>query len=135
MQLMFLSKLDKKQIIDLINYVNMRSDKNYREVVDVHIYNEPERRDEFNNEQIYVETMSKYGYINAYLIQDFIMTTAFDGSKSKHYDAYLREYLTRVFGDAYLESLKLYYAYLLKQEISRLKGTVIQEQASYFKKA
>lgn len=120
MQLNFLNNLNEEQIIALINYIN--SEEEYIPITkQVQIFGEPDRCDENNNQEILVDAWNNNFHIGTYAIQDFNMVNI---HTKKYSSKRLMEYMTSIFGDAYLEGLREYYAILAENEITRIKSTL-----------
>ena len=104
MLLTFLNQLDDNQIIDLLNYIY-----------------EQNRRDGDNNQEILVNAWDNDFHIGVFSIQDFTIRDVFgkDNCKKK-----LREYMASIFGEAYLNCLREYYAIKADREIERIKSTL-----------
>lgn len=122
MQLEFLNRLNEVQIIDLINYVNSKTEECYHHTEEVQILAEPDRRDEFGRQEILVNAWSGAFHVGTYQIQDYIIKNIFCGCKS-NYKA-LREYMTSIFGEEYLNGLREYYTMEAEKEIERIKSTL-----------
>lgn len=121
MQLEFLNRLNKEQIIELINYINSKEE--YAHITkEVQILAEPDRCDEFGNQEILVNAWNGPFHVGTYQIQDYVIKNMFCGCKDSIKE--LREYLASIFGEEYLNGLREYYAIQAEKEIERIKSTL-----------
>lgn len=119
MPLKFLNQLTESQIIDLLNYVYEKT-PNHR-INQVQLYTEPDRSDEFGNQQILVDAWNDGFHVGMYYIQDFDMREYFSKKTPKFR---LREYLAFIFGEEYLNGLREYYAMEAEKEIERIQSSL-----------
>lgn len=120
MPLQFLNKLNEAQIIDLINYINSNNEYAHN-AKQVQIFAEPERCDEFGNQEIFVNAWDDNFYVGMYSIQDFNMMKVYP---EKNNSSELREYMASIFGEEYLNALRNYFALEAEKEIERIKSTL-----------
>ena len=94
---------------------------NQLEVKQVQVFREQNRRDGDNNQEILVNAWDNDFHIGVFSIQDFTIRDVFgkDNCKKK-----LREYMASIFGEAYLNCLREYYAIKADREIERIKSTL-----------
>lgn len=119
MQLEFLNRLNEAQIIDLLNYIN-KGVSNHT-VKQIQVFREPDRCDEFGNQQILINAWDDNFHIGMYTAQDFTMKEVFD---IMIFEKEIREYMTSIFGEEYLNGLREYYAIQAEKEIERIKSTL-----------
>jgi len=120
MSLEFLNRLSEEQIIDLINYVNNK-DEFVHFVKQVQIFREPDRCDEFGNQAYLVNVWDDNFHIGMYSVQDFIIRDVFEKADLKDK---LREYMTSIFGEEYLNALRNFYVLEADKEIERIKSAL-----------
>ena len=118
MPLEFINRLNEAQIIDLINYVNSK-DKFFNSVGQVQIFREPDRCDEFGNQEILVNAWNGNFHVGMYRVQDFCIHESFNKEIN---EKQLREYLTTIFGEEYLEALRNYYVVQAEKEIESIRN-------------
>lgn len=122
MNLEFSNQLSNGQIVELINYVLTKGSTIDAEhpAKQVGICNEPNRCDELGNQELYVTAWDGNFYVGSFFIQDFTMKESKPWKKVS-YDSEMREFMTSIFGEAYIEKLKEYYDILAMNEYERLR--------------
>lgn len=116
----FLNRLSEEQIIDLINYVNSKNEF-ASSVKQIQVFRELDRCDEFGNQEILVNAWNGNFHVGMYIVQDFCIREPFN---KKINEMQLREYLTSIFGEEYLNALRDFYAIKAEKEIERIKSTL-----------
>lgn len=124
MLLQFINRLNEEQIIELINYKNKKRDPEYFvEATSTKILSEPDRCDEYGNQEILVNAWNGNRLIGVYKIQDFKLCQLVY-SKWEIRNDELREYLAFIFGEEYLNGLREYYAMEAEKEIERIQSSL-----------
>lgn len=124
MPLQFINRLNEEQIIELINYGNKKRDPEYFIAATfAKILNEPDRCDEYGNQEILVNAWNGNRLIGVYKIQDFKLCQLVY-SKWEIRNDELREYLASIFGAEYLNGLRNYYAIQAEKEVSRIQNAL-----------
>lgn len=126
MPLQFINRLNEEQIIELINYGNKKRDPEYFiEATFAKILNEPDRCDEYGNQEILVNAWNGNRLIGVYKIQDFKLCQLVY-SKWEIRNDELREYLASIFDEdeEYLNGLREYYVMEAEKEIARIQNAL-----------
>lgn len=119
MSLKFLNQLTESQIIDLLNYTYKGTTEHI--INHAQISNEPDRCDAEGNQQILVNAWDNGFHVGMYTIQDFTMNVFFSSDIPVQK---LREYLTSIFGEGYLNGLREYYAMEAEKEIEKIQNAL-----------
>lgn len=119
MSLKFLNQLTESQIIDLLNYTYKGTTEHI--INHVQISNEPDRCDAEGNQQVLVNAWDNGFHVGMYTIQDFTMNVFFSSDIPVQK---LREYLTSIFGEEYLNGLREYYAMEAEKEIEKIQNAL-----------
>lgn len=128
MSSIFLEQLNKSQLMDLINYVINKKANNIGEnKSNVKRVEYIEVRPFLDNGDtgLSISAWEKDAYIGCFIIKDYKMKRVFTNIvTNEDFSDELREYLTSIFGEEYLNGLREYYAIEAEKEIARIQNAL-----------
>lgn len=128
MSSIFLEQLNKSQLMDLINYVINKKANNIEEnQPDIKRVEYIEVRSFLDNGDtgLSISAWDKSAYLGCFIIKDYKMKRVFTNIvTNEDFSDELREYLTSIFGEEYLNGLRGYYAVETEKEIARIQSSL-----------